>query len=392
MRAEPVAGVQPSVIRWARESMGMSVEDVAHKLKRSSEEVRAWESEGSASSPTYAQLESLAYKVFKRPLAIFFLPAPPDEIQPTREFRTLPDADLQTLNADTYVQVRKAHAYQITLKEVFDGRNPGERSIVRDVALDMQLSVETQASSVRKALGISLEDQLGWKTDELALKRWRESVEAHGIFVFKAPFKQKDISGFCLLDADFPLIYLNNGTTKTRQIFSLLHELAHLLLNVSGISKFEQSYMSRLPVAERRLEQFCNKVAAEILIPSADFGQQIAGLPSDAESMQDHLYATLANRYGVSREAILRRLLDLERVSRAFYEQKAKLWASQKKAASGGDWYASQNTYLSDKFAREVIGRHYRNQISVEQASEYLGIKAKNFAGLEQRILQGAAA
>ena len=392
MRAEPVAGVQPSVIRWARESMGMSIEDVAHKLKRSSEQVRAWESEGSASSPTYAQLESLAYKVFKRPLAIFFLPAPPDEIQPTREFRTLPDADLQTLNADTYVQVRKAHAYQITLKEVFDGRNPGERSIVRDVALDMQLSVETQASSVRKALGISLEDQLGWKTDELALKRWREAVEAHGIFVFKAPFKQKDISGFCLLDADFPLIYLNNGTTKTRQIFSLLHELAHLLLNVSGISKFEQSYMSRLPVAERRLEQFCNKVAAEILIPSADFGQQIAGLPSDAESMQDHLYATLANRYGVSREAILRRLLDLERVSRAFYEQKAKLWASQKKAASGGDWYASQNTYLSDKFAREVIGRHYRNQISVEQASEYLGIKAKNFAGLEQRILQGAAA
>ena len=392
MRAEPVAGVQPSVIRWARESMGMSIEDVAHKLKRSSEEVRAWESEGSASSPTYAQLESLAYKVFKRPLAIFFLPAPPDEIQPTREFRTLPDADLQTLNADTYVQVRKAHAYQITLKEVFDGRNPGERSIVRDVALDMQLSVETQASSVRKALGISLEDQLGWKTDELALKRWREAVEAHGIFVFKAPFKQKDISGFCLLDADFPLIYLNNGTTKTRQIFSLLHELAHLLLNVSGISKFEQSYMSRLPVAERRLEQFCNKVAAEILIPSADFGQQIAGLPSDAESMQDHLYATLANRYGVSREAILRRLLDLGRVSQVFYEQKAKLWASQKKAASGGDWYASQNTYLSDKFAREVIGRHYRNQISVEQASEYLGIKAKNFAGLEQRILQGAAA
>ena len=222
MRAEPVAGVQPSVIRWARESMGMSVEDVAHKLKRSSEEVRAWESEGGVSSPTYAQLESLAYKVFKRPLAIFFLPAPPDEIQPTREFRTLPDADLQTLNADTYVQVRKAHAYQITLKEVFDGRNPGGKSIVRDVALDMQLSVETQARSVRKILGISLEDQLGWKTDEHALKRWREAVEAHGIFVFKAPFKQKDISGFCLLDADFPLIYLNNGTTKTRQMGIIL--------------------------------------------------------------------------------------------------------------------------------------------------------------------------
>ncbi len=391
MKAEPVVGVKPSVIRWARESMGMSIEDVAHKLKRPSEEVMAWEAED-GTSPTYSQLENLAYKVFKRPLAVFFLPAPPDEIPPAREFRTLPDTDLHTLHADTYVQVRKAHAYQITLKEVFEGKSPSVRPISRQVPLDMQGSVEAQARAVREALGISLENQLGWKSDEVALKRWREAVEELGVFVFKAPFKQRDISGFCLLDADFPLIYLNNSTTKTRQIFSLLHELAHLLLNISGISKFEVSYMSRLPAAERRIEQFCNKVAAEMLIPSNDFGQQIAGLTGDAELAQDTLYATLASRYGVSREAVLRRLLDLERVSQSFYERKAKFWASQKKAASGGDWYASQNTYLSDKFAREVIGRHYRNQISVEQASEFFGIKAKNFAGLEQRILQGAAA
>lgn len=391
MRAEPVVGVQPSVIRWARVSMGMSFEDVAHKLKRSTEEVMAWESEN-GTPPTYSQLENLAYKVFKRPLAVFFLPAPPDEIPPAREFRTLPDADLRSLQADTYVQVRKAHAYQITLKELFEGRNPSGRQISQEIPLDMHEPVEAQAQAVRKTLGISLDDQLGWKSDDLALKRWRESLETLGVFVFKAPFKQKDISGFCLLDADFPLIYLNNSATKTRQIFSLLHELAHLLLNVNGISKFETSYVSRLPAAERRIEQFCNKVAAEILIPSHDFAQQIAGFPSNAESVQDHLYASLASRYGVSREAILRRLLDLERVSQSFYEQKAKLWSSQKKAASGGDWYASQNTYLSDRLAREVIGRHYRNQISVEQASEFLGIKAKNFAGLEQRILQGAAA
>ena len=391
MRAEPVVGVQPSVLRWARESMGMSIEDVAHKLKKSSEEVMAWESEDGV-SPTYSQLENLAYKVFKRPLAVFFLPAPPDEIPPVREFRTLPHTDLQTLHADTYVQVRKAQAYQLTLKEIFEGKNPSVKKISHEAPLDMQRSIEAQALAVRKALGISLEDQLEWKSDELALKRWREAVEAQGIFVFKAPFKQKDISGFCLLDADFPLIYLNNSTTKTRQIFSLLHELAHLLFNVSGISKFEASYVNRLPMAERRIEQFCNKIAAEILIPSADFIQQIAGFPGNAESVQDHLYANLASRYGVSREAVLRRLLDMERVGQAFYEQKAKFWASQKKAGAGGDWYASQNTYLSERFAREVIGRHYRNQISVEQASEFLGIKAKNFSGLEQRILQGAAA
>jgi len=391
MRAEPVVGVQPSVIRWARVSMGMSVEDVAHKLKRTTEEVMAWESEDGI-APTYSQLENLAYKVFKRPLAVFFLPAPPHEAQPVREFRSLPDADLQSLQADTYIQVRKAHAYQITLKELFEGRNPSGRHISQEIPLDLRESVEVQASEVRKALGITLNDQLDWKSDDLALKRWREALETLGVFVFKAPFKQKDISGFCLLDADFPLIYLNNSATKTRQIFSLLHELAHLLLNINGISKFESSYINRLPATERRIEQFCNKIAAEILIPSDDFAQQIAGLPSNAETVQDHLFANLGSRYGVSREAVLRRLLDMARVSQSFYEQKAKLWSSQKKAAPGGDWYASQNTYLSDRLAREVIGRHYRNQISVEQASEFLGIKAKNFAGLEQRILQGAAA
>jgi len=391
MKTDAVAGVQPSVMRWARESVGMSIQDVALKLKRSPEEVMTWEAPNGA-SPTYAQLENLAYKVFKRPLAVFFLPAPPDEVPPAREFRTLQDADLQALHADTYVQIRKAHAFQITLKEVFEGSRPNEQLIFRSFLLDVKRSIPVQASAVRKILGITLDEQVQWKSDDIALKRWRGALEASGIFIFKAPFKQKEISGFCLPDADFPLIYLNNSTTKTRQIFSLLHELSHLLLNVTGISKFDSSYVNRLPAGERRIEKFCNEVAAEILIPSADFERQIEGFPVNVELAQNYLFANLGSRYGVSREAVLRRLLDLGRVGQSFYEQKAKFWASQKKAGSGGDWYASQNTYLSERLAREVVGRHYRNQISVEQASEFLGIKAKNFAGLEQRILQGSAA
>ena len=129
-----------------------------------------------------------------------------------------------------------------------------------------------------------------------------------------------------------------------------------------------------------------------MLMPSADFAVQAKPLPDNVEALPDHVFADLGNRYGVSREAVLRRFLNLGRVGQVFYETKAKFWAGQKKVGSGGDWYASQNTYLSERLAREVVSRHYRNQISVEQASEYLGIKARNFAGLEQRILQGAAA
>ena len=391
VRVEAVEGLQPAVLRWARESIGMSVEDVALKLKRPPEDIRAWESPGGA-APSYVQLETLAYKILKRPLAVFFLPEPPQEVPPRREFRTLPDAELQALHADTHMQVRRAHAFQLTLRELFDVGNPAERQRLLQARLDSAGSVVNQAAVVREVLGVLLHDQITWRSDAVALKRWREAVEGLGVFVFKAPFKQKEISGFCLPADDFPLIYLNNSTTKTRQTFSLMHELVHLLLKVAGISKFDTGYIRRLPASAQRVEVFCNQMAAEMLMPSDDFAAQAKALPDNVESLPDHVFADLGNRYGVSREAVLRRFLQLGRVGQAFYEAKAKFWAGQKQAGSGGDWYASQNTYLSERLAREVVSRHYRNQISVEQASEYLGIKARNFAGLEQRILQGAAA
>lgn len=391
MRHEPVAGVQPAVIRWARESLGLSVADVALKLKRPVADVQAWETEG-GKAPTYPQLEALAYEVLKRPLAVFFLPTPPEETSPRREFRTLPDADLQHLHADTRLHIRRAHAYQLSLRELFQGMQASDAARRRALVLDIHAPVLGQAQRLRAALGIALEEQWAWRQDELALKHWREAVEALGIFVFKAPFKQKEISGFCLFAPDVPLIYLNNGTTKTRQIFSLLHELAHLLLQLAGISKFNHDYVARLPAAEQRIEVFCNQLAAELLMPAHDFLQHSEALGVNAEGASDQAIAALAMRYGVSREAVLRRLLDQGRVGQVHYEAKAKLWASQKKAAKGGDWYASQNAYLSDRLSREVVARHYRNQITVEQAAEYLGIRARNFAGLEQRILQGGAA
>jgi Zn-dependent peptidase ImmA (M78 family)/transcriptional regulator with XRE-family HTH domain len=377
-------------MRWARQSIGLSVSDVALRLKRPVEEVEAWEADGPY--PSYSQLEKLAYQIYKRPLAVFFLPAPPEEVSPAREFRTLPAEDLQSLAADTHLHIRRAHAYQLALRELFGARNPSEQCIWQDLSVSRARPVVDQASEVRGYLGISVEEQIRWKDDEQALKKWRKAIEDKGVFIFKESFAQKEISGFCLADIQFPVVYLNNSTTKTRQTFSLLHELAHLLLSVNGLSKFDQRYVDRLPEQEKHIEQFCNAIAAEILIPSSDFQMQAKQFPADIERASEQLFSDLAARYGVSREAVLRRFLDQDRVTAAFYEQKAKAWAAQQKKGAGGDWYASQNVYLSDRFAREVVSRHYKNQLSVEQAADLLGIKPKNFAGLEQRILQGVAA
>lgn len=390
MKHAPVSGVQPEILRWARKSLGLSIDDVAEILKRHPEDVEAWEAGRSA--PTYPQLERLAYQVYKRPLAVFFLPAPPEEVSPKREFRSLPDADMETLDRDTYLHIRKAHAYQLALLELFDGRNPAARNIRQHPTLSPTENYTLQAEQVRDYLGITFERQRAWRTDEEALKAWRDAIEQCGIFVFKAAFKQKDISGFCLADERMPIIYLNNSTSKTRQIFSLLHELAHLLLGVNGLSKFDSSYMERLPDRERASERFCNAIAAEILIPDQDFRERARLLPADVEKASEEQFSEFAKRYGVSREAILRRFLDQGRVGKAFYEDRARFWAAQKAPAAGGNFYLNQGAYISNRFAREVVSRHYRHQISLEQAADLLGIKPKSYPGFEQRILQGTEA
>ena len=391
MKSEAVSGVQPKVIKWAREATGLSLEDVATRLKKPIAVVQGWES-GEA-MPTYVQLETLAYELYKRPLAIFFLPEPPQEKRPAHEFRSLPETDLESLAPNTRLHIRKAQAYQVSLRQLYGDGNPSDTLISDVVSLSLNDSVERQAIGLRKSLGITIERQAKWTSDEEALRNWRQIIEDAGVFVFKDSFKQKEISGFCLQDQMFPIIYINNSTTKTRQIFSLLHELAHLLFHVNGLSKFDKEYIEHLPITEQRIEVFCNAIAAEVLIPNADLELQIRNLPKQLESVPESVFSALAKRYGVSREAILRRFLNLGRVTKPFYEAKAKEWTQQmQKNSKGGNWLASTGAYLSDRFLKEVITKHYRQQINVEQAADLLGIKAKNFSGLEELVLKRVTA
>lgn len=388
--AESVIGIQPAVLRWARQTQGYSVDDVAMHLKRHPEEIVAWEEGDSA--PTYAQLETLAYKLYKRPLAVFFLPEPPSEPDPKKEFRTLPDFELDRLAADTRYQIRWAQALQLSLKELNDGANPSDHKIFRDVKLVASQAVSTQATAIREHLRVPLSTQKSWATDEEALKTWREAVQDSGVFVFKHSFKQKAISGFCLIDDEFPLIYLNNSNTKTRQIFSLLHELAHVLLHQNSISTLDQSALRFLSRAQLRLEQFCNAIAAEVLVPSSDFN---AALRSARNAIDDAAVGALARRYHVSREVILRRLLDRGLVSQTHYESKSQEWieeSSSREKGEGGNYYATQATYLGDRYLQLVFSKHYQGKLSLEQVADYFGVKTKSVAGLEQLTLRKTTA
>lgn len=325
--------VNPDVLRWARETLRLSQEEVAQRMNKKLSDIEAWE-RGEA-SPTYIQLESLAYEIYKRPIALFFFPDIPEEEAVERTFRTLPEQELQRMPPRILYLLRRARVFQLNLAELYDDVNPASRHILRDLDFAPSVAVTEMAQQVRSYLGIDLAQQQSWDDADDALKRWREVLEDHGVFVFKDSFnspgkKNEDslestFSGFCLYDTDFPIIYVNNNKAKNRQIFTLFHELAHLLMHTGGVDTRQDDYIDYLTGNDRRIEILCNQFAAEFLVPSGDFRTRLAGKP-----IHDRAIGEWAGLYGVSRETILRRLLDWGRVSQQEYEEKTRQFARRR--------------------------------------------------------------
>jgi Zn-dependent peptidase ImmA (M78 family) len=180
--------------------------------------------------------------------------------------------------------------------EMTRGQNTSSRIITRDLVFASNASLAQMVETVRAYLGVSLDEQRVLPDDEAALKRWREAFFSVGIYVFKDAFRVDEYSGFCLYDDIFPIIYVNNSSAKTRQIFTLFHELAHLLFHTSGIDTIHDAYIPLLAVEEQRVEILCNRFAAEFLL--SGHGEALLGcfvpkadIPrcSEDPSLFDHL-------------------------------------------------------------------------------------------------------
>ncbi len=389
--------VNPDVLRWARETLRLSQEEVAQRMKKKPSDIEAWE-RGEA-SPTYIQLESLAYEIYKRPIALFFFPEIPEEEAVERTFRTLPEQELQRMPPRILYLLRRARVFQLNLAELYDDVNPASRHILRDLDFAPSVAVTEMAQQVRSYLGIDLAQQQSWDDADDALKRWRTVLEDHGVFVFKDSFnspgkKNEDsvesaFSGFCLYDTDFPVIYVNSNKAKHRQIFTLFHELAHLLMHTGGIDTRQDDYIEYLTGNSRRIEILCNQFAAEFLVPSGDFRARLAGKP-----IHDGAIGEWAGLYGVSRETILRRLFDWGRVSQQEYEEKTRQWRKERResSGSGGNYYLTRGAYLGERYVEAVFSNYHQGKVSLEQAADYLDIKTRNVAGMEEWLFkQGEA-
>jgi Zn-dependent peptidase ImmA (M78 family)/transcriptional regulator with XRE-family HTH domain len=387
---------KPALIIWARESAGFSIAEAAVRLKIDEAQLTDWENPNGEGGPSIPQLRKMA-TLFKRPLAVFFLDEAPKGFEVMRDLRRLPGTGARHYSPALQMEIRAANERrELALELAADiGEEPPKFTLS---ATDKE-DPETVGARIRAALGVTTQQQYGWKDAEgrAGFNAWRSRIEAAGVLVFQTVrFTTDEASGFAISADTLPVIAVNRKDPLTRRTFSLLHELAHLMMHLSGVSDLETDV--NRPPEDQKIEVFCNQVAAAALVPKDDLlaNQLVRGHGKNAVDWSDAEIAELAKRFNVSREALLRRLLTFGMTTNQFYQAKraqylAEYAAHQKKKkeqAAEDDMKRNmpQETVsnLGRPLVRILLGNYYQDRITLSEISGYLGLKVKHLPKLER--------
>ena len=224
--------------------------------------------------------------------------------------------------------------------------------------------------------GLVLKCKKNQKILKMLLKCGGRLFTIVGYMSLKKHLRKMAFSGFCLYDTQYPVIFINNSMSYSRQIFTLFHELCHIIIKTSGIDKANDDFLNRLDKGKKELEVICNKFAGEFLVPTEDILEQIAQL-----KLNDSTIEMLSKKYNVSRDVILRKLLDLEKISKELYENKhiELLNEIYRKPinSSGGNYYNSKRSYLGENYIADVCRNYYSGKINIYETANYLNVKVE---------------
>lgn len=375
--------IDKDILIWARTRLNLDIVEVAHKLKKKPSIITSWEK--GESLPSLSQLETLAYDVYKIPLATFFLPEPPDEPKINQQFRTIPSSEITKLPSQFMILVKEAQYYQEALKEIFDGSNPTSNPLFKTIKGHGDNPLPHLAEQIRERLNINKEIQSNFKDSTEAFKYYRNALETNGIFVFQQTLKTI-CRGYSLFDSEFPIIVVNSSEfTDTGKNFTLFHELSHLLHSTGGISN-DYTYQST-----NQIEVSCNKLASLILVNDKELIEELRLLHIDSSNIQDPQLQRIAKDFKVSQEVILRKLVDLDLTSQSYYLDKRKQWLAvgpKTRKNKGGDHFNIKLSKLGHYYSSLVLKNMYTGKISRYQASEFLSTKINYIPKIEKLIFK----
>jgi Zn-dependent peptidase ImmA (M78 family)/transcriptional regulator with XRE-family HTH domain len=378
-----IVEIDPRILVWARTRINMSISEVARKLKKDEQIIQNWEN--GSELPSLAQLEKLAYNIYKVPFAVFFLAEPPDEPQIKNQFRTIPTQEIELLPYELMLKVREGQYFQEVLKEIFNGKNPSLTPIFRRINNFSESNLLGSSKDVRKILGVNKSIQSNFKDTTESFKYYREQLEKNGIFVFQQTLKDF-CRGYSLYDPEFPIIVINSSEeSDTGKNFTIFHELGHLLLNTGGITN-DYTYNSH-----NAEEITCNSFASNVLIDNNEILNNQLVINNKSYEWSEELLRILAKDHKVSKEVVLRKLLDLKLTSSVFYNTKRNEWLNtpfKRKKSGGGDFYRNKLSKLGHYYSTIVLNNLYNGRINQYQASEYLTLKINQIPIIERLVFK----
>lgn len=382
--------VRPELLAWARKTAGYELTQAAKKAGVSVERLQEWER--GQSRPTMAQLRKLG-RIYKRPLAVFYLPEPPDDVQEIHDFRRLPGKVAGVQSPELRFEVRRAQSRRESAVDLYAvvGGAPPLFSLGASVSHDP----ERVGTAIRESLGVRHEDQVAWAPGYGAFNEWRSALENSGVLVFQATEAAvSEVRGFSISETPLPAIVVNIKDSPRGRTFTMLHELCHVVLREGGMCDLYED--AERPLEEQRVEVFCNHVAGAALVPREYLLEEelVRQKVPTAEWLDDEL-GELADRYGVSREVLLRRLLICGRTTEGFYRQKREQfqqeYEAQAKRAAGGFAPPDRIAISSagPTFVRLVLSNYYQDHLTASDVSDLLEVRLKHLPKIETAIFGG---
>lgn len=394
--AVPISG---HVLAWTREEACLTESDLAKRVKVPVESITSWEA--GETRPTRGQFTKLV-KALRRPSAVFFLPEPPASAGMPTKLRSAPALDSHKLGPEEARQIRRARRLQQIMSWVLrDERQESVALAKQGPALEQRgvtlarhstgANPVEVASTERRLSGISANDQIAWHSPSRAFKAWRKWLETRSVLVMQLSMGKHNIRGFGVWDDYAPLVAVNTAYHPTARIFTLFHEVGHLLTRTdSACYSFIQP--SRVdPVSER----WCERFAASFLLPEGGLRAEAVrhGISPESPTVAPDKARLIANRFSVSTRAAALRLQELGLGKPDLYEEVIRQYAS-------GDWNSSSGgggrgmtapekrigelgTYLpSMLFRAEARGR-----LTTRDLADYLKLKTGQLDDLRRLVI-----
>ncbi len=370
----------PELLQWAIERAG----DRRAALYEKFPKLEDWER--GKSQPTLRQLENFAKAAYV-PIGYLFLPEPPEEKLPVSDLRTLGNRRLTRPSPDLLDTIYAMQNRQAWLRE--------DRVECDAEPLDFVGSARRSDNPV--AIGQEMRRTVGLVNDWAAnVRSWQESIgelrraiESIGVTVVlngvvgnntHRKLEVGEFRGFALSDDYAPLIFVNGSDSKSAQMFTLTHELAHIWLGESALTNAGLADNST-----NAIEVWCDGVAAEFLVP----GDELKALWKEI-GHGEQPFRTAANTFKVSPIVAGRRAMDLGLVSRKaffeFYNAYSEAEHRPLAASSGGDFYNTQNTRVGQAFALRVFRAAKEGRLSFKEAYALTGLHGGAFQEYARRL------